>query len=209
MISADYSDFADYAENIISDISAIREISENINFKIFAIRGFALIRILASHSMKISMIVVVGKNREIGCQNKLLWSLPEDMDRFKKITTGHIVIMGSKTFESLGRPLPNRTNIVIAFDQNYQAPGAIVVNSPEAAIAKAKELKPDDEVFIIGGGSIYKVFLPQTEKLYITVVDDEPEADTFFPDYSEFQNIIFEETHETDDLKFTFFELTR
>lgn len=155
------------------------------------------------------MIVVVGKNREIGCQNKLLWSLPEDMDRFKKITTGHIVIMGSKTFESLGRPLPNRTNIVIAFDQNYQAPGAIVVNSPEAAIAKAKELKPDDEVFIIGGGSIYKVFLPQTEKLYITVVDDEPEADTFFPDYSEFQNIIFEETHETDDLKFTFFELTR
>jgi dihydrofolate reductase len=159
--------------------------------------------------MIISTIVVVGKNREIGFQNKLLWSLPEDMDRFKKITTGHIVIMGSKTYESLGRPLPNRTNIVIAFDKDYQAPGCIVVHSPDEATLKAREQKNNDEVFIIGGGSIYKYFLPKTDKLYITVVDDEPEADTFFPDYSEFQNIIYEETHETDDLKFTFFELTR
>jgi dihydrofolate reductase len=160
--------------------------------------------------MKISMIVVVGKNREIGCQNKLLWNLPEDMARFKKITTGHIVIMGSKTFESMkSKPLPERTNIVIAMDKDYQAPGCIVAHSPDEAVEKAKEQKNNDEVFIIGGGSIYKYFLPQTDKLYITVVDDEPQADTFFPDYSEFKNILFEETHETDDFKFSFFELTR
>lgn len=165
----------------------------------------------------ISIIVVIGKNREIGFKNKLLWDIPEDMARFKKITTGHVVVMGSKTYESMGKPLPNRTNIVIALEKNYQAPGCTVVHSIEEAISKAKQSSPPYqgggqegvEIFIIGGGSIYKQFLPLADKLYLTVVDDAPEADTYFPDYSKFKNIIFKEAHEADNLKFTFLELTK
>ena len=160
--------------------------------------------------MKISIIVAVGRNREIGFKNKLLWDLPEDMAHFKKITTGHVVILGDRTFESIGKPLPNRTSIVITLKTDYQAPdGCFVVHSIDEAIAKARELDPKGEVFVIGGATIYRLFLPHTEKLYITEVDDAPEADTFFPDYSEFSKIISEETHETDDFSFTFKELEK
>lgn len=158
--------------------------------------------------MKISIIVVIGRNREIGFQNRLLWHLPEDMQRFKRITTGHPVIMGSKTFESIGKALPERSNIVINFDKNYIAPGCIVVDSIEAAIEAAKK-QNNDEVFVIGGGSIYKQFLPHSDKLYLTIVDDAPEADTFFPDYSEFKTIIREEGLETDEYKLKFLELEK
>ncbi|MCK5510059.1 dihydrofolate reductase [Candidatus Parcubacteria bacterium] len=158
----------------------------------------------------LSMIVIVGKNREIGYKNKLLWDIPEDMARFKKLTSGHVVAMGDKTFESIGKPLPNRINIIITKDKNYKVPeGCFVAHSIEEVKTKAKELDTKGETFIIGGGTIYKLFLPLIDKLYITEVDDAPEADTFFPDYSDFKNIIFEETHETDDLKFTFKELKR
>ena len=156
------------------------------------------------------MIVIVGKNREIGYKNKLLWNIPEDMARFKKLTTEHVVIVGDKTFESIGKPLPNRTNIIITKDKNYKIPdGCFVTHSIEETKTKAKELDAKGEIFIIGGGTIYKLFLPLIDKLYITEVDDAPEADTFFPDYSDFKNIIFEEAHETDDLRFTFKELTK
>lgn len=158
----------------------------------------------------LSMIVVVGRNREIGCQNKLLWNIPEDMARFKKLTTGHVVVMGDKTFESIGQPLPDRINLVVTKDVDYKVPaGCHIAHSIEEAKAKAEELDTTGEVFIIGGGTIYRLFMPLIDKLYITEVDDAPEADTFFPDYSDFKNIVFEETHETDDLKFTFKELTR
>lgn len=159
--------------------------------------------------MKISIIVVIGKNREIGCNNQLLWNLPEDMKRFKNITTGHTVIMGSKTFESIGGALPERNNIVIAFGKDYNAPGCTVVTSIDEAVETAKKQEKNGETFIIGGGSIYKQFLPLTDKLYLTIVDDAPEADTFFPDYSEFKNIVFEEGLETDNYKLTFLELTK
>ena len=160
--------------------------------------------------MKISMIVVVGKNREIGCNNQLLWDIPEDMKRFTRLTKNHVIIMGDKTFESIGKPLPNRTSVIITLDEKYKAPKEChVVHSIEEAKKKAEELDDKGEVFIIGGGTIYKLFLPLTDKLYITEVDDAPKADTFFPDYSEFKNRVYEETHETDDLKFTFLELTR
>ena len=160
--------------------------------------------------MKISIIVAVGRNREIGFKNKLLWDLPEDMAHFKKITTGHVVILGDRTFESIGKPLPNRTSIIITLKEDYQAPeGCYVVHSVDDAIAKAKELDPEGEVFVIGGARIYRLLLPHTEKLYITEVDDAPEADTFFPDYAEFSKTISEETHETDNFTFTFKELTR
>ncbi|MFH1523225.1 MAG: dihydrofolate reductase [Patescibacteria group bacterium] len=157
----------------------------------------------------INIIVALGKNREIGFKNQLLWDIPEDMKRFKKITTGHIVIMGSKTYESIGKPLPNRINIVIAKEKDYQATGCIVAHSIIEAVEKAKGHSRKKEIFIIGGGSIYKQFLPLTDKLYLTLVDDAPEADIYFPDYFEFKNIIKEETHETDNLKYTFLELTK
>jgi len=158
----------------------------------------------------LSTIVVVGKNREIGFKNRLLWNLPEDMARFKKLTTGHVVILGDRTFESIGKPLSNRTSIIVSQDPDYKAPeGCFVAHSIEEAKTKAEELETRNESFVIGGGTIYRLFMPLIDKLYVTEVDDAPEADTFFPDYSDFKNIVFEKTHETDDLKFTFKELTR
>ena len=156
------------------------------------------------------MIVAVGRNREIGFKNKLLWDLPEDMAHFKKITTGHVVILGDRSFESIGKPLPNRTSIVISLKDDYQVPeGCYLVHSIDDAIAKARELDPEGEVFVIGGATIYRLFLPHADKLYITEVDDAPEADTFFPDYSEFGKTLSEEVHETDNFKFIFKELER
>jgi len=159
--------------------------------------------------MKLSSIVVVGKNREIGCNNKLLWDIPADMARFKKLTTGHTVIMGDKTFESIGSPLPGRTNIVISLNKNYQAPGCEIAHSIERAIECAKKSETNGEAFVIGGGTIYKLFMPLIDKLYITEVDDAPKADTYFPEYHDFKNKIFTETHKDNGLKFTFLELTR
>lgn len=159
--------------------------------------------------MKISIIVVIGNNREIGCNNQLLWDIPKDMARFKRITTDHAVIMGDRTFESIGKALPKRTNIVISLNKDYQAPGCIVAHSIKEAVAKAKAASKKEEIFIIGGGTIYKLFLPITDKLYLTVVDDNPKADTFFPEYNDFKNQIFSEAHEDKGLKFTFLELTR
>lgn len=158
----------------------------------------------------LSTIVVVGKNREIGYKNKLLWDIPEDMARFKKLTTGHVVLMGDRTFESIGKPLPDRINLIITQDLNYKVPArCFMAHSIEEARQMAEELDTKGEVFVIGGGTIYKLFMPLIDKLYVTEVDDAPEADTYFPDYSDFKNVVFEETHETDDLKYTFKELTR
>lgn len=155
------------------------------------------------------MIVVTNEKRAIGCDNKLLWDIPDDLQHFKEITFGHTVVMGSLTFESLGRPLPNRINIVIAKEKDYEAPGCIVVHSIEDALETAKKEEKNGEIFIIGGGSIYKQMLPFAEKLYITMVDDDPKADTYFPDYSEFKNLLSEEHHEYNGLKYKYIELTR
>ena len=158
----------------------------------------------------ISTICVTNKNRAIGYQNKLLWDIPDDLKHFKKITKGHTVVMGDKTFESLKGPLPNRNNVIISLNKNYKANGCFVVHSIEEALKVAKEKEQNNEIFIIGGGSIYKQMLPFTDKLYLTIVDDEPESvDTYFPDYSEFKNIISEEEHEYNGLKYKFVELTR
>lgn len=166
--------------------------------------------------MTISAIAVTNKNRAIGFKNKLLWKLPPDLEHFKNITSGHTVIMGSNTFISLGRPLPNRVNIVINKNKDFKAPGCIVVFSLEEALrrAKAEEEKLENEqkeIFIIGGGSIYTQMLPNVEKLYLTIVDDEPaEVDSYFPDYSEFKKIIKEsEVQEYNGLKYKFIELAR
>lgn len=130
--------------------------------------------------MSISMIAAVGKNLELGKGNDLIWHFKEDMKFFKETTTGHTVIMGRKTFESLPKALPNRKNIVITNNADYVAEGAIVVNSIESALEEAK----DECIFIIGGGKIYKEFLPLADKLYLTEIDDEcDDADTYFPSF--------------------------
>jgi dihydrofolate reductase len=155
----------------------------------------------------ISIVVVVGKNREIGCDNKLLWKLPKDMQRFKDLTMGHTVVMGEKTFESIGRALPGRKNVVLSLQKNYQAAGCEVKNSVGEFLQEAK--KSEEEVFIIGGGTIYDLVLPFTDKLYLTIIDDEPQADTFFADYADFKNVIKKEEGFDNGFKYQYLELTR
>ncbi|MFW5888360.1 MAG: dihydrofolate reductase [Patescibacteria group bacterium] len=157
----------------------------------------------------ISIIAIIGKNRELGKDNKLLWDMPEDMKRFKELTQGHAVIMGRKTYESIGKKLEGRNNIVITENKNYEAKGCTVVCSIKKAIEYAQEMDRE-EVFIIGGAQIYEQALPYADKLYLTVVDKEAEADTYFPEYSEFDKVIKEEEKETEDgLRYKFLELNK
>lgn len=130
--------------------------------------------------MSISIIAAVGKNNELGKKGDLIWHFREDMQFFKKATTGATVIMGRKTFESLPKALPNRRNIVITGNPDYTAQSAEVVGSIEEALEVTKAYK----VFIIGGASIYKAFLPYADTLYLTEIDAEcTDADTYFPDF--------------------------
>ncbi len=157
----------------------------------------------------ISIICIIAKNRAIGYRNKLLYNIPEDMEHFRKITVGHTVIMGQKTYESIGRPLPERINIIISNEPNFTATGSLVSHSIEQALKLAGG-EEKQEIFIIGGGQIYKQFIDLADKLYLTVVDDEPEqADTFFPDFSQFTKVIKQEDHEYQGLKFKFVELIK
>lgn len=135
---------------------------------------------------KVSLIVAMSRNRVIGAQNKLPWNIPEDLKRFREITTGHPIIMGRKTFDSIGRPLPKRTNIVITRDSKRTIEGCLVVDSLERAIAEASAagIPGSDEVFVIGGGEIYRQALPRADRLYLTLVDCEIEGDAFFPEIS-------------------------
>ncbi len=130
--------------------------------------------------MTLSLIAAIGKNNELGKNNTLLWNMPADMKHFRDTTRGHTVIMGRKTFESIGRPLPNRRNIVITRDNQYQKDGIEVVHSMEEALALVKD--SDEEVFNIGGSEIYKVGMPFADKLYITHIDGSFDADAFFPE---------------------------
>lgn len=132
------------------------------------------------------------KDRGLGFQNELLVKMSSDLKRFKEITSGHPVIMGRKTFESIGKALPNRTNIVVTRNEDWNAPEVIRASAIKEAIEKAKEI--DREIFIIGGGEIYKAALPYTDRLYLTLVDSDKPADAFFPDYSEFTKVIEQET---------------
>ncbi|MDP2638547.1 MAG: dihydrofolate reductase [Candidatus Levybacteria bacterium] len=171
--------------------------------------------------MKVSIIAAIGKNRELGKNNKLLWHIKEDLQRFKSLTAGHPIIMGRKTWESLPfKPLPNRANIVVTrnLDFSFARPGlAKLARSLEEAIEKAREILKqvqDDslkEVFIIGGGQIYKEAMGKglVDKLYLTLVDVEFDADTFFPNYSEFKKVVLQEKRESEGYKYTFLELER
>jgi len=162
------------------------------------------------HTPKISLIAAIAKNLAIGKDNKLLYYIPEDLKRFKKITSGHVIVMGKKTFESINsKPLPNRTNIVITKDPSFGAPGCIVAHSVEEALSKARETEKE-EIFVIGGGSIYTQTIPQADKLYVTVIDRVHEdADAFFPAYPEFTKIVREEKSSHDGIDFTWYELEK
>ncbi len=157
---------------------------------------------------RISMIVAVDEVRAIGKDNRLLWNIPEDLQRFKRLTTGHAIIMGENTYHSIGRPLPNRTNIVVTLDQNLVLPGVLVVHSLDEALAVARGQEAE-EVFVIGGASIYKQMLPRVERLYLTLVEGTHDADTFFPDYAEFGNIVSQEAGKDENHPHTYFILER
>lgn len=130
--------------------------------------------------MSISIIAAVGKNLELGKGNDLVWHFREDMKFFKEVTTGNTVVMGRKTFESLPHALPNRRNVVITKNADYVAEGAEVVTSLEEAM----KITENDNVFIIGGGTIYTAFMPFADKLYLTEIDaEDKDADVFFPSY--------------------------
>lgn len=157
-----------------------------------------------AHALHISIISAIARSdRAIGKNNALLWSIPEDMRHFRELTTGHTVIMGENTFRSIGRPLPNRTNIVLSMDAGLTLDGCVVVHSTDEALKKAREAE-QEEIFIIGGASIYQQFIPFAERLYLTLVEGEYAADTFFPEYSDFTKIISEETVDNGTHKFSF-----
>lgn len=153
---------------------------------------------------KVCIVVGMSRTRRaLGLNGKLLWHLPEDLKRFKTLTLGHPVIMGRKTFESvvsyIGKPLPGRTNIVVTRNANFTYPGITVMSSLDEALAYAHTLDTE-EVHIGGGADIYAQALPFVDRLYLTLIEDEPEADTFFPPYeSEFTNILSREIHETEN----------
>ncbi|WP_395634215.1 dihydrofolate reductase [Flavobacterium sp.] len=158
----------------------------------------------------ITVIAAVAENNALGKENQLLWHLPDDFKRFKTLTSGHYIIMGRKTFESFPKPLPNRTHVIISRQANYQPEGCIVVNSLEQAIEACPKT---EEVYIIGGGEIYRQSIAVADKLDLTKVHASFEADTLFPeiDLSQWQ-LVFEEHHPKDerhDYAFTFQTFTR
>lgn len=130
---------------------------------------------------KLSIIVAIAKNGAIGINNTLPWHLPEDLKRFKALTMGHHIVMGRKTYESLGRLLPGRTSVIVTRNQGYKVEGALVAHSLQDAIALCED---DDEVFLIGGAELYQDGLKLANKLYITEIALEVEGDAFFPDFS-------------------------
>lgn len=130
---------------------------------------------------KLSSIVAIANNRVIGVDNTLPWHLPEDLKRFRALTMGHHIIMGRKTYDSLGRLLPGRTTVIVTRNPNYKVEGALVANSLEAAIALCKG---DDEAFLIGGAELYQDGLKLSNRLYITQIDLSGTGDAYFPEYS-------------------------
>ena len=132
---------------------------------------------------RIILIAALGaKTRAIGRDGKLLWNLPDDLKRFKVLTMGHPIIMGRATYESIGRPLPGRTNIVLCGDASFAPEGVVVCRTLDEAFDTAAIL--DDEVFVIGGGSVYAQTIERADRLYLTLVDDDTPGDTFFPEYA-------------------------
>jgi len=130
--------------------------------------------------MKITLVAAIASNNVIGKENSLPWNIPEDLKRFKQMTSGHTILMGRKTFDSIGRPLPNRQNIVMTKDENFEREGIKVINGLDEALELIK--KSNEDVFVIGGSKIYELFEPVANSLAITRILKDFEGDAFFPD---------------------------
>lgn len=156
----------------------------------------------------LSLIVAIAKNRVIGLNNTLPWHLPEDLKRFRALTTGHHIIMGRKTYDSLGRLLPGRTTVIVTRNPDYKVEGAIVLHSLEAAIAACGD---DNEAFLIGGAELYKDGLKLANKLYITEIHAEYQGDAFFPEFDASKWQVCEsESHKAENgLSFAYFTYQR
>jgi dihydrofolate reductase len=130
--------------------------------------------------LKLSLIVAMAKNRVIGANGRIPWHLPNELKLFKSLTMGHHIVMGRKTYESIGRLLPGRTTVIVTRQRDYSVPGAIVAHSLKDAL---EACKADDECFVIGGAELFREALPIADRLYLTVVDAEPAGDTFMPEF--------------------------
>ncbi len=152
---------------------------------------------------QLSIIVAVANHNVIGISNTLPWHLPEDLKRFKALTMGHHIIMGRKTYESLGRLLPGRTTIIVTRNQNYFVEGAMVVNSLKAALKASGE---DDEAFLIGGAELYQIGLSIAEKLYVTEIHADFEGDAFLPQFEldQWQEVARERHQAENGLAFSY-----
>jgi dihydrofolate reductase len=158
----------------------------------------------------LSLISALGKKtRAIGKNNALLWRIPEDLARFKQITQGHPIIMGCKTFESIGRPLPERTNIVLTLDPTWTCEGVTPAHTLDEAVSIASA-RDQTEIFIIGGGSVYAQTIARADRLYLTLVEDDAPGDTFFPPYEDLPFRVTEEVaHISGTLHYQFVLLER
>ena len=143
--------------------------------------------------MRMSLIAAMAANRVIGRDNRLPWHLPADLKRFKRLTMGHTLIMGRKTFESIGRPLPGRSTVVVTRQAGYAPPGVRVAHS----VREALDLSEGEEAFVAGGAEIFQETLPVADRLYLTLIEKEFEGDTFFPDFDPSEwRLVEEERHE-------------
>ena len=160
--------------------------------------------------MKISLIVAMSENRAIGLSGQLIWHLPNDLKHFKAITMGKPIVMGRTTYESIGKPLPGRTNIVLTHQRDYQAPGCIVLHDKASVLSFCQEY---DEVMIIGGARIYELFLPDVTRIYLTAVHAVCEGDTYFPELntSNWEAVAREDYTQDDKHRydFSFIELVK
>lgn len=160
------------------------------------------------HNPKISLIAALSENGVIGKTGRLPWYIPEDLKRFRSLTTGHAVVMGRKTFESIGRTLPNRMNIIVSRNVLFKAENALTTTDLETALELAKKYEKR-EIFIIGGGQIYKETIPYADRLYLTLVHKDIQGDTYFPDYSQFTRVISSEDKDNGKYKYTFLVLEK
>lgn len=151
----------------------------------------------------LSIIAAVAKHHVIGIDNTLPWRLPEDLKRFKALTMGHHIVMGRKTYESLGRLLPGRTTVIVSRNQDYTVPGALVVASLQQALEACGN---DEEIFVIGGAELYREALPMADRLYLTEIDAEFAGDAYFPEYpqSRWREVAREPHSGTGGLSFSY-----
>ena len=163
---------------------------------------------------RVSLIAAITKTRAIGRGNDLIVRIPDDLKRFRALTRGHAIVMGRKTYESIGRTLPDRANIVVSRDPELEIPGATVLHDLPSALEAARQTETgheSPEVFVIGGAQIYEQALPYADRLYLTLVDSDETGDAFFPEYPGFEKVVHREDRVDDGtgLKYSWIDLER